>query len=184
MRLLGLAYFGGVQLTGANLPKTRVREVEAVDFKATGDPVPLGRRAPRRRFGKVVDYGPAKGATLIVGLNKGRKAVNRMGVCRAKPSTFVQDFADDQLIALRAAQVGKENVGATRVRGRGWYAGAPEKSASYQLVYIPNAVEKTYAQFKRNVERLAERMGETLCQDEVLVVHDDSDRRRTKSAVR
>lgn len=181
MRLLGLDYFGGVSLTGT--PGARVREVASVDFQATSDPVALGRRrAPR--LGKVVDYGPARGATLIVGMNKGKKAVNRMGKCKLAPATFIQQYADDTLIALRAAQVGEENVGATRVRGKGWYQGKPEKSATYQLVFIPNAREKTYAQFKKSVERLAERMGEMMCQDEVLVVHDDSDKKRTKSAVR
>lgn len=183
MKVLGLDFFrGGVQLSAPE--SARVRELKNVDFKTQGAPKLLGNAKRPSGFGKVVSFGPARGATLIVGLNKGNREANRTGACAIKPAKFSPTQVDETFIDVRTGQVGAKSVGATRAVGKGWYEGAPEKSVAYSVVYIKNDREKTYATFKRNMEELAERIGGKLCQDSVLIIHDNSDKRRTRSAER
>lgn len=170
--------FSGPRLHLGGFHKPRVRVQKRFRFEAMGEPATLGD------IGKVVDYGPARRATLIVGLNKGKSTQNRTGACRVQPASFSPERADEILIEERARQVGRSNVGATRSMGKGWFEGKPERSVAYDIINIPNQDEPSYTKFKKNMENLAERIGDKLCQDAVIVVHDTGKSRRTKAATR
>ena len=132
-------------------------------FKPIGRPVQLGA---------VEEYGPARAVTLVVGQHRGLKPANQSGRCARKPSKFSAPAVDNTFIRLRAAQVGRENVGATRHTGRGWYEGKPEASVAYEVAFIPSSREGSYEQFTKNMNRLAERMAQAFCQDSVLVLRE------------
>jgi hypothetical protein len=136
-----------------------------------------------KTLGKVDSYGPTQSATLYIGQNRGHDAPNRAGTCKRKPESFSLTKMDNLFIKNRAKQVGREETGATRTTGKGWFRGKPEKSAAYEVVYIPNADEKSYRSFRNNMNRLAEKLGKELCQDSVIIVHNDGDRRNTCDAI-
>lgn len=146
-----------------------------------------GRKfAPRGRgrvIGRVDDYGPTQKATLYVGHNKGHDAANQAGPCKKAPSKTTVAQMDRVFLRERAKQVGKDATGATRTKGKGWFRGEPEDAASYEVIYIPNDAESNYGAFRANMNRLAERMGRDLCQDSVIIVHNDGDKAKSCGAV-
>lgn len=142
-------------------------------FEATGRP---------RSLGRVDDYGPTQSATLYVGRNRGHEPANRRGSCARAPETYSLTRLDDTFLAARAAQVGRKDTGATRTTGKGWYKGDPESAAAYAVIHIPNDREQSYEAFRQNMNRLAETMAQRLCQDSVIVVHDDGDRKKSCGA--
>ncbi len=117
-------------------------------------------------------YGPNRVATFYVGLHPGKKS-RRRADCADAPSSIPVDVADQAFLSLRAEQVGS-HVGATRLRAEGWYEAEPEPSLVYQIVYVPSEYEHSPRSFVRNMESLAERLAAELCQDEIIVVYDDS----------
>lgn len=143
--------------------------------------------APSRALGSIGDveeYGDSRSVTLLVGRNKGKDPANRTGRCRTLPEEAKTVQYDELFIEARAAQIGRENVGATRTEGKGWYRGDPEKAVAYQVAFVPSPREKTYEAFKRNMNRLAESLATKLCQDSILVVRDDGRRRTVAGASR
>ena len=121
--------------------------------------------------------------TLFVGQNKGKAERNASGSCARRPGQFRAGDVDRAFRENRASQVGKKNVGATRVAGRGLFEGDPEGSLAYEVAFVPNEREKTWDQFRQNMDSLAEVLGERFCQDEVLIVRDDG-KKRTVAAAR
>ncbi len=142
-------------------------------------------RGPARAVGRVGDvdpYGPAQTATFFVGMVRGRERQNRTPRCMRLRSPIPKKRADEAFLELRRRQVGAENVGATRRSGRGWYQGTPEESLSYEVVFIPNAREKTFRSFLKNMRRLSEGMASALCQDSVIMVADNGNKRMAEGA--
>jgi len=148
-------------------------------FIPTGRPRAIGVAKP---LGKVEEYGPARQVTLVVGQDKGKEPKNRAGTCARKPPSFSPAAVDAEFIRIRAAQVGEKDVGASAVPGRGWYKGRREDSIAYQVAFIPTGSERTFAQFKRNMNRAAELLAERFCQDSVLIVRDSGSRRSVAAA--
>jgi hypothetical protein len=150
-------------------------------FISTSKPTALGK-AKRKPLGRVVEYGSARTITLVVGQKKGLRPKNRKGTCKRKPRQFAAFEVDTAFLALRRAQVGGENVGATRRVGRGFYQNVQEPSVAYEVAFVPSAKEKTFKTFARNMNALAENLAETFCQDSVLIVRDDGRKKSVASA--
>lgn len=143
--------------------------------------------APRatRRFGDVESYGRSRTATLYVGRKRGLNKQNRTARCKRAYAGRKQipiKAVDEAFIDIRAKQVGRENVGATRRKGAGWYQGQPEDALSYEVVFIPSAKEKDYKKFTKNMYKMGEKLANRLCQDSVIVVTDDGDIRSAAGA--
>jgi hypothetical protein len=132
-------------------------------------------------LGRVDRYGPTQSAIFYVGQRRGNKSAQRQR-CRHAPTKISVTKTDQGFVKLRSQQVGKDNTGGTRISGKGWYEGRTEPSASYEVVYIPNSKEPSYRRFRHNMNRLAEAMGKEFCQDSVIVVHNDGDKRTTCGA--
>ena len=141
----------------------------------------LGRQRARG-VGKVVEFGTARTVALVIGQNKGKEPRNQRGRCARKTASIPVATIDEAFLKLRAKQIGAENVGVTRQQGRGWFAGDSEKSATYEVAFIPNDREKTFKKFKKNMDRLAEQIGKQFCQDSILIIRDDGDARSAASA--
>lgn len=151
------------------------RRNSSVPFEGTGQP---------RILGRVDSYGTTRGATLYIGLDRGRAKQNRTAAhCRRAPDKFRVDALDRNFLRMRADQVTKQNTGATRTKGKGWFEGKPETSVAYELVFVPNDKERSYESFRRNTNRLAERLAKKFCQDSVIIVHNEGRRRETCDAV-
>jgi hypothetical protein len=150
-------------------------------FVPTGRPLRLGSTS-KRLLGKVQEYGLAQQVTLIVGQDKGKQPKNRIASCARKPAKFSPAAIDDEFLKLRGLQVGRAQVGATRTSGRGFFQGRPENSLAFEVAFIPTADEPTFDAFRRNMDRLAERIGEHFCQDSVLIIRDDGTKRSVASA--
>jgi len=146
-------------------------------FRGGGRKITIGRPV-----GDVVSYGPTRSATLYIGLKKGVQPENNAGACERKPQKFQLRSLDSTFTKGRAAQVGTDNVNATRRKGRGWFEGSPEESASYEVIYIPSDSEGSYEAFRSNMNRLAESIGKKLCQDSVIIVHSDGGKRQSCDA--
>lgn len=134
-------------------------------FAAVGKPVRIGAAMPRQ-LGSIEWEGPSKSATIFVGRAKGEKPENQAGRCATAPETASIQSIDRWFTMVRAAQIGRENVGATRLEAAGWYKGAPEESVSYQV--FPDDSE-TEVSFKSNMRTLAEDLAEHFCQDSIIV---------------
>lgn len=134
-------------------------------FAAVGKPVRIGAATPRQ-LGSVEWEAPSRSATIFVGRAKGKNPENRAGRCAAAPETASIQSIDRWFTMVRAAQVGREAVGATRLEAAGWYKGAPEQSVSYQV--FPDEHE-TETSFKTNMQTLAEDLAEHFCQDSIIV---------------
>ena len=134
-------------------------------FKATSKPVRIGAGS-KRELGSIAWEGPSKSATLFVGRAKGKEPENQAGRCATAPNVSTIPAIDRWFTMVRAAQIGRENVGATRLEAAGWYKGAPEESVSYQV--FPDDSE-TEATFKSNMRTLAEDLAEHFCQDSIIV---------------
>lgn len=169
--IAGLSVLG---LVGFAVVWGRRRRFSRHRFVPSGNP---------RTLGRTDDYGATQSATVYVGQDRGLEPANRRGACAAKPRAFSVQTLDREFLRIRRQQVGKENTGGTRTTGKGWYQGKPEKAAAYEVVFIPNKHESSYDKFRQNMNRLAEKMGKKLCQDAVIVVHNDGDRRRSCGAV-
>ena len=151
-------------------------------FIPTGTPKHIGGTKP---LGRVQTYGPARAVTIVVGQNKGRKPENRAGRCARLPQAFSVEAVDRAFVELRTAQSGRAAIAATRVAGKGWYEGSPEKSVAYEIAFIKGAVpEKNFREFRVSMDRLAEGLAERFCQDSVLIIRDDGDRRTAAGATR
>ncbi len=156
-------------------------------FAPSGSPRRIGSKR-YKGFGRVEEYGAARTISLLVGQNKGNEPRNTDGACKRKPTRFTVDDVDRAFFRLRAAQVGREFVGATAQSGRGWFEGDPESSIAFEIAYIPPEGggppnEATFKEFQDNMNRLAESMAEDLCQDSVLIIRDDGDKRSVAAAV-
>jgi hypothetical protein len=154
-------------------------------------PVRLPRLTRPRRLGRALGrvdvYGPAQVVTLVVGQNRGHAPKNTSGTCARKPAAFSVGRVDAVFQHLRAQQVGRDFVAATRRTGKGWYKGAPEASVAYEVAYIPPAgggppSEASFTAFEKHMDKLAERMARTLCQDSVLLIYDNGGRRKVGAA--
>lgn len=165
---------GGLYLVLRRAKPAGLRGASGPRFKANGRSKTIGR---------VDDYGPTQRATLYVGQNKGHDDPNRAGTCSRAPEKAAVTRLDEVFLTERRAQVGKEATGATRTKGKGWFRGEPEDAASYDVIYIENPAEPTYGAFRKNMNKLAEKMGKRLCQDSVIVVHNDGDKARSCGAV-
>ena len=149
-------------------------------FVPTGKPVRIGPRG--NGIGEVDEYGDASNIKLVVGLNKGTQAQNTGGRCGNAPVKFTVAEIDDAFYAGRAAQVGRKNVGATRMSGQGWYEGDPEQSVAFDIAFIPNEREPDFTTFRANMNALAELLAEKFCQDSVLILRDDGGKRTVAAA--
>lgn len=154
-------------------------------FSPTGPKKRLGSRKP---LGRIDEYGPARTISLLVGQNKGLEPRNQTKACARKPSKFSTEKIDDAFLRLRAAQVGRQYVGATRQQGKGWFEGDPESSVAFEIAYIPPEgggpdSEPTFEAFSKNMNRLAETLAEEFCQDSVLIIRDDGTKRSVAAAV-
>ena len=148
-------------------------------FIPTGPPKHIG---PSKPLADIVEYGPARDVTIIVGQTKGMEPKNRAGACKRLPEQFSPAVVDREFTRIRAAQIGAEAVAATRRAGKGWYRGQPEESVAYQIAFIPTGSEKTYKQFEKNINRLSEAIAERFCQDGVLILRDDGRKRTVAEA--
>lgn len=134
------------------------------------------RWAGGERLGTIDPYGRSRSATLYIGRKRGKNRQNQTARCKRLIKRELPIRTVDQIfIDLRCSQVGRENVGATRHTGAGWYQGQPESSLSYEVVFIPSAREKSYRAFTKNIKKLAEKMSNRLCQDSIIIVTDDGD---------
>src|SRR5262245_7915977 len=79
---------------------------------------------------------PTRSATIIIGQNKGHQPESRSAHCTAAPEVFSSEGIDLQFQRLRAEQVGRRNVAATRYQNRGWYKGQPEPSMGGEVVEL------------------------------------------------
>lgn len=123
--------------------------------------------------------GDTVAATLFVGRKKGKQPRNRSGFCRTKPKEFKQRDLDETVQGIRSLlltdrgltpEEAKKALGGSRVAQRGWYQGVPEASAAYTIFFDPDVKgEETPERFKSSMQRLAELVGGSLCQDEVIV---------------
>jgi hypothetical protein len=150
-------------------------------FIPTGRPVRLGAK-PKRALGKIEEYGLSQQITLFVGQDKGKQPKNRTASCARKPAKFSPAAIDHEFLTLRGLQVGRPHVNATRTSGRGFFQGRPENSMAFEVAFIPTTDEPTFDVFKRNMDRLAEHIGERFCQDSVLIIRDDGTKRSVASA--
>lgn len=150
-------------------------------FIPTGPVVRLGPQSASH-LGKVEEYGEAQTIRIVVGQNKGEESRNTAGRCAIIPEKFSAEDIDRRFVGLRNLQVGKKNVGATRVRGEGWYEGEPEHSVAYEIAYIPNPKEPTFAEFQENINELALELAEMFCQDSVLILRDDGTKKTVAAA--
>ncbi len=149
-------------------------------FIPTGKIVHLGPLASR--LGDIVEYGEAKTIRLVVGQNKGVEARNIEGRCADEPHKFTAEQVDAVFLDVRGGQVGKKNVGASRVVGEGWYKGDPEHSVGYEIAFIPNDREPTFERFQENVNELSLILAERFCQDSVLILRDDGCKKTVAAA--
>lgn len=146
-----------------------------IAFIPTGPVVHIGPKPKNRPggLGEIQEIGLAKQITIVIGQNKGLAPKNQKGSCARKPTSFNPPAVDRAFEQMRAFQVGRDGVNASRQAGRGWYQGDAENSMRYEMAYIPNDREKTFAQFKKNVNHLAENIAEEFCQDSVLIIRED-----------
>jgi hypothetical protein len=150
-------------------------------YAPAGKPVPLGA-ARDADLGKIEEYGTARSISLFVGQNRGLAEKNQRGSCAIAPTHYDAHDIDRAFFEMRAAQVGRANVGGTRQENRGWFQGDPEASLNYEVAFIPTDDEPDFKTFEKNLNRLAEGLAKKFCQDSVLIVRDDGTKRDVASA--
>jgi len=106
-------------------------------------------------------------ARLYVGLNRQSKPHNAR--CRRAPGSFDAKRVDAFFDAERRRQ-GIDAPGATRFLAKGLWKGRREQTSVYEVQWFPGSGE-SYAKFRKNMDRLAQRIAGRFCQDAVLVVH-------------
>jgi hypothetical protein len=148
------------------------RWADRLPVEVTGAPQPLGRLPT---FGDWKTVAPAgQYAVVFVGHNRGSQ--KRHGHCSAAPATYGRKKVDNVVLAIRTDQIGEQS-GATAYPTVGYWEGKPEHSTAYQFLYVTHSeyppAEKTYREFKANMNELAERVARDLCQDAVYVLHWD-----------
>ena len=158
-------------------------------------------RFARSQLRDVLWEGDTVAATLYVGTKKGVQPRNRTGFSATQPAVFRQKELDDTVQGIRygllkdrgmSKEAAKAALGGSRIAQKGWYKGVPEASEAYTIFFDPSVKgEETPERFKDSMRRLAELVGGSLCQDEVIVqitsptgnrsmgVRDDDDDRRT-----
>lgn len=150
---------------------------------AVGKPKCIGACATDSKgLGKLSWEAPLRSATIVIGQKKGKRAQNKAGRCAAQPASFSTTAVDRWFSTLRGEQVGRKNLAATRIKGKGWYKGDNEPSVSYQIIHDPSVPgEDSLDGFRQRMQRLAENLAEHFCQDEVLVVMDTEKGKHTYS---
>jgi hypothetical protein len=130
-------------------------------------------------------------ATFFVGHNKGKRPENRKGFCATQPGKFSDPTLDERVRAMRTFVLqangmtkpdAMKHFAASKVAQKGWYKGAPEKSSAYTIFHDPSLPgESSEAAFKEMMRRTAAGVSAMLCQDEVLVVFDTPNGKKTES---
>lgn len=128
-------------------------------------------------------------ATFYVGQDKGKRPANRRGICKTEPEKYPIATVDERFrtmrsLVLQANGASPRRFGASRIEQEGWYKGKKrgEHSAAYTIFHDDRVRgEKTEAQFKTMMRRVAAGVSAVLCQDEVLVVFDVPDGKSTES---
>lgn len=158
--------------------------VGGMTFVPTGRPKWIGapRARPKEGVGLITELGKARAITLFVGQKKGLKAKNQDGRCATKPGAFSPAAVDRAFFRFRAQVVGPHAVSGRRIAGRGWYGGQGEESVAYEIAFIPNADEPTYADFQKNMNRVAQLLAAEFCQDAVLILRDNGKKRTIADA--
>lgn len=127
----------------------------------------------RRGMGELLWDAPTTAATLYVGTKRGMQPHNRAGACSTLRGPLVKvEAVDREFYARRKEQVGAKNVGATRSVNKGYYEGAPERSVSMQVIFVPNEREPTPEVFRQNMAKIADAMARKFCQDSVILSWD------------
>lgn len=136
-------------------------------------------RRARASLRDVLWEGDTVAATLFIGRKKGKQPRNRTGFCAKRPAEFKQRDLDETVKGIRSLILiergltptqAKNAIGGSRVAQRGWYRGDAEASAAYTIFFDPSVKgEETPERFKHSMQRLAEYVGGSLCQDEVIV---------------
>jgi hypothetical protein len=136
---------------------------------------------PLKNLSKRMWDAPTTSATFFVGAKRGKnnKENQTRAFCKKQPQEFALRVLDTRLRALRILWLRARGVpkadarvlfAASRVGQKGWYKGAPEKSAAYTIFHNPDVPgEATPAEFKAAMAELAELTAAGLCQDEVIV---------------
>lgn len=144
---------------------------------------PKGRascaKATKKGLGYVEWDAPSASATLLVGRTRGTRPGNRTGACAKAPRETPLERPEDAVFEMRSKQVGAKNAGLTRMKARGIYQGAKENTVAIQI--FPSELDGSWRGFKKNIAKIAETLTAGTCQDEVLVVFDDGDRKHTYS---
>jgi hypothetical protein len=148
-------------------------------FIPTGKAVHIGPAAGRT---DIEEYGEVRAIKLVVEQNQGTRAQHQDGAGADSPAKFDVAEIDRMFLAFRRAQVGKPNVGATRIAGQGWYEGGGEDSVAYDIVFIPNDKEPTFEVFAQRINDLAEILAEKVYPDRVLILRDDGTKRTVAAA--
>ena len=152
-------------------------------FVPTGRPKWIGMRPTRPAgVGQITELGPARAITLFVGQTKGVAAKNQAGRCARKAEAFSVAAVDRAFFRFRARAIGPHGVAGRRVAGQGWYEGQKEESVAFEVAFIPNANERTFAEFRANMNRVAELLAAEFCQDAVLIIRDDGKKRSVADA--
>lgn len=135
---------------------------------------------PRRgSLGFIAWSAPSQSATLFVGRNRGNRPGNRTGVCAGAPKVSPLERAEDIVLELRTRQVGRDDAGLTRMEARGVYEGVKEPAVAIQV--FASEHDKSWKGFRKNIGKIAETLAQGTCQDEIIVVYDDSDKRESVS---
>jgi len=125
-------------------------------------------------------------ATLLVGQNKGKRALNRKGHCAKESEHFNIEKLDRFFREAREAQLEsrglpKTKFMASRIQQEGWFEGGGEHSAAYTIIHTGEEGEETLKDFKQAMRVLAESVAKKTCQDEVLVVFETPEGKSTES---
>lgn len=133
-------------------------------------------------------YGSTKSVHLFVGLKRGEKSTAQRGaVCERLPKQLQPRTVDRAVVSAwkETFEKGtrKLNVSMSRVAGRGWWQGKAEPSHQY-TVFLDGENEQNLASLTRNLTKAAEIVADKLCQDSIIVVSDDGDKRRSYGVTR
>jgi hypothetical protein len=111
--------------------------------------------------------GPSQGAVVTVGLRIGK----RRGVVSLpkKGEVLSPEVAKQEILKLRAKQVGAKAAASTIGQCEGRWMDQPEPTLVCEIKFFPSAREKHVETFERHVGALAENIAEKLGQQEVMI---------------
>jgi len=121
----------------------------------------------RREIGGITDEGSAKNAIITIGLRVGKRRRNSVAI--KKGHVISTEQAAQEILALRAKQVGRLAAASTIKRCEGRWQGIAEPTLECELKFFPSAREQRAQTFERHVGILAEQIAERLGQKEVIV---------------